>query len=126
MKKILSIFAAFAAIISLGLFTGCEGGGGGDGGGGNNSVVGSWTVTGWEGGGANGYVFTFNSDGTFKLGHRPGTYSVNGNKISGKGNNPGVGAFDIEFTVSGDTFTGLFIEHWHSPYKRVDVSAKKQ
>ena len=130
-KKFLSIFTAFAAVLSIGLFTGCEHSGGSDsgsGGGGNNSsVVGNWTVTSWEGSGKpNGFVFTFNSDGTFALGHRPGTYTVKGSKITGSGTNPGSGAFDIDFTISGNTFTGEFIEHWHSPYKHVAVTAVKQ
>ena len=133
-KKLGSLFAAFSAILAFGLFAGCEhsssgdggGDGGGSGGGNNSSVVGSWTVTGWEGGGPNGYVFTFNNDGTFKLGHRPGTYTVNGKKITGSGDNPSVGKFDIDFTVSGNTFSGEFIEHWHTPYKHVAVTAAKQ
>jgi len=119
------------------------GGGGGNsggsgGGGGNNAAVGSWKVTNFVDplSGIDdhntGFYWNFRNDGSFSLDHtpgwqgcRPGTYTVSGNSINGSGNNPGVGKYDIKFTMSGNNLEGNFIEHW-GPNKTIKIKAVKE
>lgn len=122
------------ALASLGMMTGCEGGG--DGGGSSSSVVGKWAV--YEGttpSGAPIQWWQFNEDGTFAYYNNPeftskhlgGTYSQDGNKVTGPFTNPGVGDGEIEAVVSDDgkSLQIDFIEHWHTPYKHVPLNGVK-
>lgn len=102
-----------------------------DGGGGGSGAVGSWKCTSFEGNPNSGFYWHFMEDGTLYLnessspgGARTGTYSVSGNHITGNGNNPGVGTFNISFTISGNTFTGIFHEDWGGG-KDVPIDAVK-
>ena len=128
-KAILSLAAA--AVCAFCFTTGCESSGNkSDSGSGNSKAVGSWKTTAFvEPNGSNnpntGFFWNFRADGSFDLSGRPGTYTVSGNSINGSGNNPGVGKFDIRFTMNGNTLTGDFIEHW-GPNKTIKITAVKQ
>jgi hypothetical protein len=126
-------FGWVAAMLSLSglLITGCEEDDG-DGGGGN-AFVGTWLVT--KEGTPSYYVF--NADGTFRKNladepvdgavHFSGTYTVTSGSLHGKFRNPGVGTGEIEATINADdTMNLLFIEHWHTPYKRVPCTGVRQ
>ena len=81
----------------------------------------------------------FKADGSFSLekgnpgnfGSRPGTYKMNGKKITGTGTNPSapgsVKTYSIDFTVEGNTLSGTFHEDWGNPGgKTLTVVAVKQ
>ena len=140
-KKLLSFsmpLLVAAMCVSTAAITGCEKAGGegssgsSGGGGGSSSAVGSWKCTSFEGNPNSGFYWHFNSDGSFTLnqstsngGGRCGSYNVSGNRITGNGTNPGVGTFEIDFTLSGNTFTGDFFEHWGGG-KHVPITAVRQ
>jgi len=136
--------ALFAATMVL--FAGCEVNGGGDDNGNNDgsnddkkpggSVVGTWAMN--EGTTATGnYVswWVFNADGTCNMyddagltaKHLYGTYSQDGNKVTGPFTNPGVGDGELDCTLGDDgkSMQMDFIEHWHSPYKHVPYTGTK-
>ena len=114
-------------LVAAALFSGCESGGGdgGGGGGGNGggSVAGTWSLT---NGGSTWYIL-FASDGSWLISDTPdggsrrvyGSYTVDGDSVRGSMTNPGVGTGEIAATISGDSISLDFIEHWHTPYKHV-------
>ena len=135
LKKSLLSLTALAAIATLCLTTGCESSGSKSS---DANVVGSWKVTNFvdplsgRDDVHTGFYWNFRSDGTFSLdsapgwqGRRPGTYSVSGNKVTGSATNPGVGKYNIKFTVNGKNLEGDFIEHW-GPNKTIKIKATKQ
>ena len=91
------------------------------------SVVGRWGMVSQEDGGQTWWQF--NEDGTFTMfndegfssPHLRGTYTQDGNKVTGPFHNPNVGDGDIDATLSedGNALNLDFIEHWHSPSKHV-------
>ena len=136
MNKIISLIIGITACFVV--FTGCEKSGSDDSSGSSSSVVGHWKVTHFvdpisKNDDTNtGFYWHFNDDGTCSLnnsstthGHRTGTYKVSGNKITGSGTNPGVGSYDINFTVEGNSLSGGFVEHW-GDNKTIAVVAVKQ
>lgn len=137
MKKYLFIGLVVASIVA---FVGCEGGGdssSGPYGSASSSssnvsgqIVGSWSLTNNEG--ATWYIH-FKSDGTYRItddaagndNHVYGTYSYSNGSFSGPMTNPGVGTGEIKGTISGDSITLDFIEHWHTPHKTVPHTGSK-
>lgn len=128
--------AAMVMATALFMGTGCESGGGDDDdrGGGGGSVVGTWaldpgsTVTGnpyWyinfkEDG---SYTITDNADGS---GQRVrGTYSQDGDNVTGPFTNPGVGEGRIDATISNGVLLLDFVEYWHTPNKHVPYAGTK-
>ena len=122
------------AILSLAtaLSTGCNDGGGDDAGGVGNAV-GTWEFL--KVGGSTTW-WAFSSDGSFVMyddpalteRHLSGTFTQSGASVTGSFTNPGVGTGDIEGTISedGTQFALTFIEHWHTPNKRVPLSGTRQ
>lgn len=78
----------------------------------------------------------FSDDGSFVMyddaelqdRHLSGTFQQSGATVTGAFTNPGVGTGDIEGTISADgqSFAMTFIEHWHTPYKRVPLSGTRE
>ena len=115
-----------ALLAATALLAGCESGGdddGGSNGSGGGSVVGTWSLT---NGGSTWYIL-FATDGSWMISDTAdgsqrrvyGSYTFNGDAISGSMTNPGVGSGEIAATISGDSISLDFIEHWHTPYKHV-------
>ncbi len=117
---------AFVAMLML---AGCEGGGGSDG----SAAAGTWQFRSGETGTISWWVFK--DDGSFvtydneqlTAAHIRGTFSQDGNTISGAFVNGSVGNGEISGTIADDgkTMQIDFIEHWHTPYKHVPYSATK-
>ena len=115
--------------------TGGAGGAGGAGGSGSNtnSVVGTWNAQFDDGGGTVFWVFDEDGswdwfdDAALQARHLGGSYTQNGNAITGDCVNPGVGNCNIEVTIGGDgqTLDIDFIEHWHSPSKHVGITGTR-
>lgn len=109
-------------LVAAALVSGCESGGG-DGGSGGGSVVGTWSLT----NGGSTWFILFAEDGSWLIsdtadGSRRrvyGSYTVDGDAVRGSMTNPGVGTGEIAATISGDSISLDFIEHWHTPYKHV-------
>ena len=115
-------------LVAAALVSGCESGGG-DGGSGGGSVVGTWSLT---NGGSTWYIL-FAADGSWLISDTAdgssrrvfGSYTMSGDSISGSMTNPGVGSGEIAATISGDSISLDFIEHWHTPYKHVPYTGTR-
>lgn len=118
---------------SIPLFSGCNDGGGGGDSGGVSSAVGVWKVL-KEGGRTN--YWQFGADGSITVWRNPeltekyftGTFRQDGSNVTGDFALAGAGTGQIEGTVSADgqTFPFTFIEHWHTPYKRIPVKGFRE
>lgn len=140
MKTLIRMMSMALAAAGIVFMTGCESDGGDDDGGGGQSggsVVGTWEMN--EGSadtGANVSWWVFNADGTMTMydnagltaKHISGTFTQDGNKVTGPFRNPGVGDGELDCTLSDDgkTMQMDFIEHWHSPYKHVPYFGTKK
>lgn len=135
LRKLMQFAGAVLAAGAIAVSTGCDSGGDDDGGGGGGggSVVGRYEMV-WQDGGGTTW-WQFNEDGTyayyndagFNSKHISGTYSQDGNRITGPFENPGVGSGEIDAILSDDgkSLQIDFIEHWHSPYKHVPLAGTR-
>lgn len=95
-------------------------------------LPGTWQLVASDG---SSWFVHFASDGTWKITDDAagtirrvyGSYTTTGETFSGNMKNPGVG----EGTISGKLLSGTsldfdFCEHWHSPYKHVAYTGRKQ
>ncbi len=125
-----------AILAAAALISGCESGGGdgdggngGGGGSGGGAAVGTWSLT---NGGSTWYIL-FAADGSWLISDTAdgssrrvfGSYTMSGDSISGSMTNPGVGSGEIAATISGDSISLDFIEHWHTPYKHVPYTGTR-
>ncbi len=96
----------------------------------SGDIVGSWDLTATDG---SKFYIHFASNGSFEITddsagnvkHITGNYTASGDSFKGNMNNPGVGTGEINGTVSGNTLSLNFIEHWHTPYKTIVFSGVK-
>ena len=89
-----------------------------------NSVVGAWQIG--DSGGTT--PWSFNADGTFTSGSIAGTYTQNGDQITGSFQNGSVGDGTISATLSADgkSMQMDFVENWHTPPKHNPLTGTKQ
>ncbi len=122
-----------AVVAAMGLTTACEKNGGDGDKSSGGSVVGQWAAVNqadqgktWWKFNADG-TFAMYDDGAFARRHLGGTFSQDGKSVKGPFTNPRVGEGEIDATISDDgkALQIDFIEHWHSPYKHVPISATK-
>lgn len=132
-RMMLQGVAALMVASAVTLSTGCDGGGDGGGGGGSD-VVGTWAL--YPGSTIQGspvWYINFNKDKTYNItdnadgsGERVyGTYTQDGNTITGPFTNPGVGDGRIDATVTDGVMQLNFVEYWHSPHKVVPYAGNK-
>lgn len=124
--------ALLMLVVCLG--SGCDGDSSSSGSAGeNNAFVGTWLI---QKESTKSY-WVFNEEGTFskkRAGqpangsvHFNGIFTVAGGKLKGDFANHGVGTGEIEATIDNNgTMQLLFIEHWHTPYKKVPCTGVRQ
>ncbi len=95
----------------------------------NADIAGTWSLTNTE----HTWYIHFAADGNWKITNDAadtvrrvyGTYKLSGSKLQGPMNNPGTGTGEIVATFKGNRIDLQFIEHWHTPHKKVNYSGKK-
>lgn len=96
----------------------------------SGTIVGTWKLA---TPGAAPWFAHFASDGSWKITDDQagakrrvyGSYNVSGSAFKGSMTNPGIGDGEINGTITGNTMSMDFIEHWHTPYKHVPYTGSK-
>ncbi len=149
-SRLAPFIALLCALLSVGLIAGCERGetGGGSFAYGDSSVresesddepetdavnpfEGAWKLTSNVDGSV-WYAF-FNAGGTWRIANNLdgsqqrvyGTYSRNGNRLSGDMINPNVGTGSISAVINDGVMTLDFTEEWHTPYQTTRYTGRK-